>query len=71
MCFSLKTYLSVTWFLFVFIGLAHLIRAFMGSPAIIAGFAVPFWASWVVVVCMVLLAYNSQVLQASECTKKK
>lgn len=71
MCFSLKNYLNVTWCVFVLIALAHLIRAVMGYPAVIAGFNVPTWASWVVIICAGYLAYNAQVLQAAECTKKK
>lgn len=71
MCLSLKNYLNVTWLLFLLIALAHLIRAFMGYPAVIAGFAVPLWASWVVIVIAGYLVYNAQVLQAIECKKKR
>lgn len=71
MRFTLTQYLSVTWFIFVLIVIAHFIRAVLGFPAVIAGFNVPQWASWIVVVFGVFLAYNAQRLQQENCKKKK
>jgi hypothetical protein len=41
-----KPYLTLAGAIFAMVSLAHLLRAVMGWPVIIAGWAVPMWLSW-------------------------
>ncbi len=41
-----KTYLTLAGAIFALVSLAHLLRAVMGWPVVIAGWAVPMWLSW-------------------------
>jgi hypothetical protein len=52
-----KTYLTLAGAIFALVSLAHLLRAVMGWPVIIAGWAVPMWLSWVAFVAAGVLGY--------------
>jgi hypothetical protein len=41
-----KQYLTVAGAIFVLVALAHLVRAVMDWPIMIAGWIVPVWLSW-------------------------
>lgn len=41
-----KSYLQVTGAIFALVALAHLIRAVLDWPIVIAGWIVPVWLSW-------------------------
>ena len=41
-----KRYLTVAGAIFVAVALAHLVRAVMDWPIVIAGWIVPIWLSW-------------------------
>ena len=52
-----KTYLTLAGAIFALVSLAHLVRAAMGWPVIIAGWSVPLWLSWVAFVIAGGLSY--------------
>jgi hypothetical protein len=52
-----KTYLTLAGAIFALVSLAHLLRAVMGWPVVIAGWAVPMWLSWVAFVGAGVLGY--------------
>jgi hypothetical protein len=52
-----KRYLTVAGALFVVIALAHLVRAVMDWPIVIAGWIVPIWLSWLAFVIAGALGY--------------
>lgn len=54
-----KSFSTVVGVVFSLIGLLHLLRAIYGWEAVIGGWAVPFWASWVALVVALYLAYTS------------
>jgi cytochrome c biogenesis protein CcdA len=41
-----KVYLQLTGAIFALVALAHLVRAMMGLPIVIAGWIAPVWLSW-------------------------
>lgn len=59
MCLSRKRYIQTVGFIFAIVAVLHLVRAGMGLPAVIAGFSVPTWASWLTVVVSGFLSYNA------------
>lgn len=52
-----RTYATVTATLFLVVGIVHLLRIIFGWPVEIAGWSVPFWASWLAVFVAGALAY--------------
>lgn len=52
-----KTYLTLAGVIFALVSLAHLLRAAMGWPVMIAGWNVPLWLSWVAFVIAGTLSY--------------
>ncbi len=45
-----KTYALVTGAIFALVALLHVLRLFMGWPAVIGSWSVPMWLSWVALV---------------------
>jgi hypothetical protein len=43
---NLKQYLTAAAAIFAIVALAHLVRAVMNWPIVIAGWIVPMWLSW-------------------------
>ena len=43
---TLKQYLTAAGVIFAVVALAHLLRAVMNWPIVIAGWIVPMWLSW-------------------------
>jgi cytochrome c biogenesis protein CcdA len=41
-----KSYLQLAGAIFALVALAHLVRAVLGLPIVIAGWIVPIWLSW-------------------------
>jgi hypothetical protein len=66
MCLSRGSYIRLSGTVFSVIALVHLYRAVVGLPAVIGGFAVPTWASWLVVVVASYLTYNAWVVGAQK-----
>jgi len=54
---DVKSFLRVAGAIFALVSLAHLLRALMGWPVIIAGWAVPLWLSWLAFVIAGALGY--------------
>jgi hypothetical protein len=54
---DLKRYLMMAGAIFVLVALAHLVRAVMDWPIVIAGWIVPIWLSWVAFVIAAALGY--------------
>lgn len=52
-----KNYLTLAGAIFALVSLAHLLRAVMGWPVVIAGWNVPMWLSWVAFVAAGALGY--------------
>jgi len=52
-----KTYLQLTAVIFAIVALAHLLRAVLGWPIVIAGWIVPVWLSWLAFVVAGGLSY--------------
>ena len=52
-----KRFLQVAGAVFVLVALAHLLRAVMGWPIVIAGWIVPMWLSWLAFVVAAALGY--------------
>ena len=52
-----KQILTVTSAIFVVVALAHLVRAVMDWPIVIAGWIVPIWLSWLAFVIAGALGY--------------
>ena len=52
-----KQYLTVAGAIFVIVALAHLVRALMDWPIVIAGWIVPMWLSWLAFVVAAALGY--------------
>jgi len=52
-----KQYLTVAGAIFVAVALAHLVRAVMDWPIVIAGWIVPIWLSWLAFVIAGALGY--------------
>lgn len=53
-----NSYFILTAAVFSLIALGHLSRITMGWEAMIGGWAVPMWASWIVVLIALVLAYS-------------
>ncbi len=58
-----KTYLKVSSGIFALIALLHLARVLFGWNAVIGGWAVPMWLSWVALIVAGYLAYSGYTLQ--------
>lgn len=56
---SNKSFSTVVGVVFSLIALLHLLRAVYGWEAVIGGWPVPLWASWVALVAALYLAYNA------------
>jgi hypothetical protein len=54
---DLKRYLMMAGAIFVLVALAHLVRALMDWPIVIAGWIVPIWLSWLAFVIAGALGY--------------
>lgn len=52
-----KQYLTVASAIFVIVALAHLVRALMDWPIVIAGWIVPMWLSWLAFVIAGVLGW--------------
>jgi hypothetical protein len=52
-----KTFALVAGVIFALVALLHLLRIVLGWPAVIGGWAVPMWLSWVALVVSAALAY--------------
>ncbi len=52
-----QTYLLATATIFAIIGLLHLARIVFGWEALIGGWAVPAWASWLALAVSAILAF--------------
>lgn len=52
-----RGYFFVTAMVFAVVGLLHLLRIILGWEAIIGGWTVPMWLSWVAMVVTGVLAY--------------
>ena len=48
--------------IFALVALAHLVRAVMGWPIVIAGWIVPIWLSWLAFVIAAALGYFGLIL---------
>lgn len=54
----LKTYISLTTWIFAIVGTLHLYRAFTEKPVVLVGWHVPLYISWLGVVVGYYLAYQ-------------
>lgn len=54
-----KNYAKVTSILFLLIALLHLLRIMLGSTAVLGGWTVPMWASWVALVVSGYLSFTA------------
>jgi hypothetical protein len=52
-----RTFVMVAGVIFALVALIHLIRICLGWPAVIGGWSVPMWASWVALIVAGGLAY--------------
>jgi hypothetical protein len=43
---------------FLLIAIAHLLRIIFRTPAVVGGWAVPFWVNWVALLFTAFLAYQ-------------
>ena len=59
---SSKAYLLVSAVIFLAIAVLHLLRAVYGWEAVIGGWAVPMWLSWVSLVVAGYLAWSAKKL---------
>jgi hypothetical protein len=57
-----KRFLQVAGAVFVAVALAHLLRALMHWPIVIAGWIVPIWLSWVAFVVAAALGWSGLTL---------
>lgn len=56
---SLRPFLLVTGIIFGAIAVMHLWRILSGWPVVVAGNAVPMWASWIGLIVLGLLAVQA------------
>jgi hypothetical protein len=61
-----KTYFLATALLFSIICLVQLARIVFGWEAVIGGWSVPMWVSWIAVIVTAALAYFGYVLRSKE-----
>jgi hypothetical protein len=54
---SVKTFCTTAAVIFAVIALLHLARVVLGWPAMIAGWSVPMWVSWLGLVVAAVLSY--------------
>jgi len=59
-----KTFVIVTGFIFSIVALLHLLRIIFSWEAVIAGWIVPAWASWIALAVSTLLAITAFKLAA-------
>ena len=57
-----KSYLSVTGVVFLLIAVLHVLRIVYGWEAVIGGWEVPIWLSWVALVVSGYLAWTAKRL---------
>jgi hypothetical protein len=53
-----KTYVAVTTMVFLIVALLHLARLFAGWDAVIGGWEVPLWVSWLALLVSGFLAWS-------------
>jgi hypothetical protein len=53
---SPKSYFLVTAVVFSLIGLLHLLRIVVGWEAVVGGWSIPMWLSWVAMIVTAVLA---------------
>ncbi len=58
-----KTYMKASTAIFGFLALLHLARVLFGWDAVVGGWDVPMWVSWVAVLGAGFLAYSGYKLQ--------
>ena len=51
-----KSYFLVTAIVFSVVGLLHLLRIVLGWEAVVGGWSIPMWRSWVTMVLTAVLA---------------
>lgn len=54
-----KSFSTIVGVVFSLIAILHLLRAVYGWEAVIGGWAMPLWASWVALVAALYFAYTS------------
>jgi hypothetical protein len=52
-----KSYFLVTATVFSVIGILHLFRIVLGWEAVVGGWSIPMWLSWVAMIVTAMLAY--------------
>jgi uncharacterized protein YacL len=52
-----KSYVLVTAIVFSVVGLLHLLRIVLGWEAVVEGWSIPMWLSWVAMILTAVLAY--------------
>ncbi|MCR4274828.1 MAG: hypothetical protein NUW02_02145 [Candidatus Campbellbacteria bacterium] len=60
---SHKSFISITTFIFAVIGILHLMRVLYAWNAVIAGWMVPMWLSWLAVLACALLVWSGLKLR--------
>ena len=53
-----KNYFLITALVFAVVGLVHLLRIILGWEAVIGGWTVPMWISWLALIASAVLAYS-------------
>jgi len=53
-----KSYFLVTAIVFSVVGLLHLLRIVVGWEAVVGGWSIPMWLSWVAMIVTAVLAYH-------------
>ena len=59
---SQKTFTIITSVIFGLVALLHVLRIFFGLPAVIGGWTVPMWLSWIGLVVAGGLSYSGIIL---------
>jgi len=57
-----KTFLSITAVLFLIIAFLHVLRVFYGWQAVLGGYVLPMWISWLAVLMAGFLSYQGFML---------
>ncbi len=58
-----KNYFSITSAIFLIIAVLHILRVILGWPAVIGGWEVPIWLSWVALILAGYLAFSGLKLK--------
>ncbi len=54
-----KNYMNASGWIFAIIALVHLARTIYGWSAVVNGWQVPLWVSWIAIIVAGYLAYNA------------